>query len=56
MPRKRSSRPESSPNRAPHRTSLLVDLLDACPQVRPQVYFKSSLVALSHALEDLVLS
>ncbi|MEM9567439.1 MAG: DICT sensory domain-containing protein [Cyanobacteria bacterium P01_E01_bin.34] len=56
MPRKHSSRPDSSPNRATQRTSLLVDLLDACPQVRPQVYFKSSLVALSHALEDLVLS
>ncbi|MGK7913593.1 MAG: DICT sensory domain-containing protein [Synechococcus sp.] len=57
LPRKHSSRPESSsPHRAPHRTSLLVDLLAACPQVRPQVYFKSSLVALSHALEDLVLS
>ena len=56
MPRKRSSRPESSPDRAPHQTSLLADLLDACPQARPQVYFKSSLVALSHALEDLVLS
>ena len=56
MPRKRSSRPESpSPNRAPQRTSLLADLLAACPQVHSQVYFKSSLVALSHALEDLIL-
>ncbi|WP_017324049.1 DICT sensory domain-containing protein [Synechococcus sp. PCC 7336] len=51
MPAKRSK----SQSRPP-RTSLLADLLEAQPQVRPQVYFKSSLVALSHALEDLVLS
>ncbi|MGK7907898.1 MAG: DICT sensory domain-containing protein [Synechococcus sp.] len=50
MPRKRSSTPKSQ-----RRTSLLTDLLAACPQVRSQMYFKSSLVALSHALEDLVL-
>jgi DICT domain-containing protein/nitrogen-specific signal transduction histidine kinase len=31
-------------------------LLAIHPQVRPQVYFKSSLVALSHAMEDMVLS
>jgi DICT domain-containing protein/GAF domain-containing protein len=35
--------------------SLLHDLLLACPEVRAQVYFKSSLAALSHAIEDLVL-
>jgi DICT domain-containing protein/signal transduction histidine kinase len=36
-------------------TSLLQDLLLACPQIRAQVYFKTSLTALSHAIEDLVL-
>ncbi len=38
------------------RTSLLSDLIEAVPSVRSQVFFKSSLVALCHALEDLVLS
>ncbi len=37
-------------------TSLLSDMLAAVPQIHPQIYFKSSLVALSHAIEDLVLS
>ncbi len=39
-----------------YRTSLLSDLIEAVPSVRSQVFFKSSLVALCHALEDLVLS
>ena len=51
MPRKRSSKSKLPVNR----TSLLADLLEVCPQVRSQVYFKSALVALSHALEDLIL-
>ncbi|MEN9266895.1 MAG: DICT sensory domain-containing protein, partial [Thermostichales cyanobacterium BF4_bins_65] len=38
------------------RSSLLQDLLAAMPHLRPQMYFKSSLVALSHAIEDQVLS
>lgn len=37
-------------------TSVLEDLLQAMPQLRPQVYFKSSLTALSHAMEDQVLA
>lgn len=37
-------------------TSVLADLLQAQPQLRPQVYFKSSLTALSHAMEDQVLA
>jgi DICT domain-containing protein/signal transduction histidine kinase len=36
-------------------TSLLQDLLLACPDIKAQVYFKASLTALSHAIEDLVL-
>jgi DICT domain-containing protein/signal transduction histidine kinase len=36
-------------------TSLLQDLLQALPNLRSQVYFKASLTALSHAMEDLVL-
>jgi DICT domain-containing protein/signal transduction histidine kinase len=36
-------------------TSLLQDLLQALPNLRAQVYFKASLTALSHAMEDLVL-
>lgn len=35
--------------------SLLQDLLQALPDLRAQVYFKASLTALSHAMEDLVL-
>jgi DICT domain-containing protein/GAF domain-containing protein len=37
-------------------TSLLQTLLDAQPQLRSQIYFKSSLTALSHAMEDQVLA
>jgi DICT domain-containing protein/signal transduction histidine kinase len=36
--------------------SVLDTLLKALPQVRPQLYFKSSLTALSHAMEDQVLA
>ncbi len=36
--------------------SVLDILLKALPQVRPQLYFKSSLTALSHAMEDQVLA
>lgn len=37
-------------------TSVLSDLLQAVPQLRPQIYFKASLTALSHAMEDQVLA
>ena len=37
-------------------TSILSDLLQAIPQLRPQIYFKASLTALSHAMEDQVLA
>jgi len=37
-------------------TSLLEDLLGALPQLRSQMYFKSSLTALSRAMEDQVLA
>lgn len=37
-------------------TSILEELLQALPQLRPQIYFKSSLTALSHAMEDRVLA
>lgn len=36
--------------------SVLEALLQALPQLRPQLYFKSSLTALSHAMEDQVLA
>jgi DICT domain-containing protein/signal transduction histidine kinase len=36
--------------------SLLQNLIQACPQLRPQIYFKATLTALSHAIEDLVLA
>jgi DICT domain-containing protein/signal transduction histidine kinase len=36
--------------------SLLSELLQALPQLRAQIYFKSSMTALSHAMEDLVLA
>ncbi|MEL6787431.1 MAG: DICT sensory domain-containing protein [Cyanobacteria bacterium J06607_15] len=36
--------------------SVVQQLLDHCPGWRPQMYFKSSLTALSHAMEDLVLN
>ena len=37
-------------------TSILEALLQALPQLRSQIYFKSSLTALSHAMEDQVLA
>ncbi len=37
-------------------TSVLADLLQRFPQLRPQMYFKPSLTALSHAMEDQVLA
>ncbi|MDM3861756.1 MAG: DICT sensory domain-containing protein [Aphanizomenon gracile PMC644.10] len=37
-------------------TSILSDLLDSLPHLRPQLYFKASLTALSHAMEDQVLA
>lgn len=37
-------------------TSVLSELLHTLPELRPQIYFKSSLTALSHAMEDLVLA
>lgn len=37
-------------------TSVLASLLQVMPQLRAQVYFKSSLTALSHAMEDQVLA
>jgi DICT domain-containing protein/two-component sensor histidine kinase len=36
--------------------SLLQDLLQAMPNLKAQVYFKTALTAISHALEDLVLA
>ncbi|KJH70520.1 DICT sensory domain-containing protein [Aliterella atlantica] len=36
--------------------SVLSDLLEALPHLRPQLYFKASLTALSHAMEDQVLA
>jgi DICT domain-containing protein/signal transduction histidine kinase len=37
-------------------TSILEALLQALPDLRPQIYFKASLTALSHAMEDQVLA
>jgi len=37
-------------------TSVLEQLLCSLPHLRPQLYFKSSLTALSHAMEDQVLA
>lgn len=37
-------------------TSVLEELLKRSPDLRPQLYFKSSLTALSHAMEDQVLA
>ncbi|WP_026733628.1 DICT sensory domain-containing protein [Fischerella sp. PCC 9605] len=37
-------------------TSVLSDMLQALPHLRPQLYFKASLTALSHAMEDQVLA
>jgi DICT domain-containing protein/signal transduction histidine kinase len=39
-----------------HSTSLLHELLQALPTMKSQVYFKNTLTALSHAMEDLVLA
>ncbi|MGB3513795.1 MAG: DICT sensory domain-containing protein [Microcoleaceae cyanobacterium] len=36
--------------------TLLAELVQEVPQLRPQIYFKSSLTALSHAMEDQVLA
>jgi DICT domain-containing protein/signal transduction histidine kinase len=36
--------------------SVLTDLLASLPDLHPQIYFKSSLTALSHAMEDQVLA
>jgi DICT domain-containing protein/GAF domain-containing protein len=36
--------------------SLLQDLLQALPDVKAQIYFKATLTAISHAMEDLVLA
>ena len=36
--------------------SVVEQLLETCTDWRPQMYFKSSLTALSHAMEDLVLN
>ena len=36
--------------------SVLADMLQALPHLRSQIYFKSSLTALSHAMEDQVLA
>ena len=36
--------------------SILDELLEVLPQLRPQMYFKTSLTALSHAMEDQVLA
>ena len=36
--------------------SVVQQLLETCPSWRPQMYFKASLTALSHAMEDLVLN
>lgn len=37
-------------------TSVLSELLQSLPYLRPQLYFKASLTALSHAMEDQVLA
>ncbi|MEA5583458.1 DICT sensory domain-containing protein [Nodularia harveyana UHCC-0300] len=37
-------------------SSVLSDLLQSIPYLRPQLYFKASLTALSHAMEDQVLA
>ncbi|WP_041238312.1 DICT sensory domain-containing protein [Gloeothece citriformis] len=37
-------------------TSIVSELLQAIPHWRPQIYFKASLTALSHAMEDQVLA
>lgn len=40
----------------PISSSVLEELLERSPHLRPQLYFKSSLTALSHAMEDQVLA
>lgn len=37
-------------------TSILTELIRFLPNLKPQIYFKSSLTALSHAMEDQVLA
>ncbi|VXD20829.1 GAF Sensor Signal Transduction Histidine Kinase [Planktothrix serta PCC 8927] len=37
-------------------TSVLMELVQFLPSLKPQIYFKSSLTALSHAMEDQVLA
>jgi DICT domain-containing protein/nitrogen-specific signal transduction histidine kinase len=37
-------------------TSLLQDLLQSVPNLKVQIYFKTTLTALSHAMEDLILT
>lgn len=39
-----------------HSPSILEDLLQVLPELRPQMYFKPSLTALSHAMEDQILA
>ncbi len=36
-------------------TSLLQDLVQSLPDLKPRIYFKAALTALSHAMEDLVI-
>jgi DICT domain-containing protein/signal transduction histidine kinase len=36
-------------------TSLLQDLMQSLPDIKPRIYFKAALTALSHAMEDLVI-
>jgi DICT domain-containing protein/GAF domain-containing protein len=36
-------------------TSLLQDLMQLLPDLKPRIYFKAALTALSHAMEDLVI-
>ena len=36
--------------------SVLAELVLEVPQIKPEIYFKSSLTALSHAMEDQVLA
>ncbi len=50
MPKKRSKPPMTISG------SALSELLQAIPHWRPQMYFKASLTALSHAIEDQVLA
>ncbi|NEP16300.1 MAG: GAF domain-containing protein [Leptolyngbya sp. SIO4C1] len=40
----------------PNHASIVEELLQALPTLRPQMYFKTSLTALSHAMEDQVLA